>query len=129
MSAEARQRERRSAGAPHVELRRVTKRYGAVTAISDLSLAVDKGSFTALLGPSGCGKSTLLRMIAGLETITAGQCFIDNTDITDVPPAKRRIAMVFQSYALYPHMTVRQNIAFSLSDRRPAEKGSERARA
>jgi multiple sugar transport system ATP-binding protein len=100
---------------PHVELRRVTKHYGSVTAISDLSLKVDKGSFTALLGPSGCGKSTLLRMIAGLEAITAGQCFIDNTDVTDVPPAKRRIAMVFQSYALYPHMTVRQNIAFSLS--------------
>ena len=104
-----------SVNGPHVELRRVTKRYGAVTAISDLSLAVDKGSFTALLGPSGCGKSTLLRMIAGLETITAGQCFIDNIDVTDTPPAKRRIAMVFQSYALYPHMTVRQNIAFSLS--------------
>jgi ABC-type sugar transport system ATPase subunit len=101
--------------APHVELRRVTKRYGAVIAISDLSLKVDKGSFTALLGPSGCGKSTLLRMIAGLEAITAGQCFIDAIDVTDTPPAKRRIAMVFQSYALYPHMTVRQNIAFSLS--------------
>ena len=99
----------------HVELRHVTKRYGAVQAINDLSLTVDKGSFTALLGPSGCGKSTLLRMIAGLEEITAGQCFIDNTDVTDMPPAKRRIAMVFQSYALYPHMTVRQNIAFSLS--------------
>jgi ABC-type sugar transport system ATPase subunit len=103
------------AAAPHVELRRVTKRYGAVTAISELSLAVDKGSFTALLGPSGCGKSTLLRMIAGLEPITAGQCFIDNLDVTHVAPAQRRIAMVFQSYALYPHMTVRQNIAFSLS--------------
>jgi multiple sugar transport system ATP-binding protein len=101
--------------APHVELRRVTKRYGAVTAISDLSLTVDKGSFTALLGPSGCGKSTLLRMIAGLEPITAGQCFIDKLDVTDVAPAQRRIAMVFQSYALYPHMTVRENIAFSLS--------------
>ncbi len=101
--------------APHVELRRVTKRYGAVTAITDLSLTVEKGSFTALLGPSGCGKSTLLRMIAGLEEITAGQCFIDEVDVTDMPPAQRRIAMVFQSYALYPHMTVRQNIAFSLS--------------
>jgi ABC-type sugar transport system ATPase subunit len=100
---------------PHVELRRVTKRYGAVTAISDLNLAVDKGSFTALLGPSGCGKSTLLRMIAGLEAITSGQCFIDNIDVTDTPPAKRQIAMVFQSYALYPHMTVKQNIGFSLS--------------
>jgi ABC-type sugar transport system ATPase subunit len=100
---------------PHVELRRVTKRYGAVTAVNDLSLTVEKGSFTALLGPSGCGKSTLLRMIAGLEQITSGQCFIDSQDVTDVPPAQRRIAMVFQSYALYPHMTVRQNIAFSLS--------------
>jgi ABC-type sugar transport system ATPase subunit len=93
----------------------VTTRYGAVTAITDLSLAVEKGSFTALLGPSGCGKSTLLRMIAGLEEITAGQCFINDADVTDTPPARRRIAMVFQSYALYPHMTVRQNIAFSLS--------------
>ena len=102
-------------GAPHVELRRVTKRYGAVTAINDLNLAVEKGSFTALLGPSGCGKSTLLRMIAGLERISAGQCFINGVDVTEMPPAKRRIAMVFQSYALYPHMTVRQNIAFSLS--------------
>ena len=105
----------KSASAPHVELRRVTKRYGSVTAISDLSLTVEKGSFTALLGPSGCGKSTLLRMIAGLEQITSGQCFIDTVDVTDVPPAQRRIAMVFQSYALYPHMTVKQNIAFSLS--------------
>ena len=104
-----------AAAAPHVELRRVTKRYGAVTAITDLSLSVENGSFTALLGPSGCGKSTLLRMIAGLEKITVGQCFIGNTDVTDTPPAQRRIAMVFQSYALYPHMTVRQNIAFSLS--------------
>jgi ABC-type sugar transport system ATPase subunit len=100
---------------PHVELRRGTKRYGSVTAVSDLTLTVEKGSFTALLGPSGCGKSTLLRMIAGLEEITVGDCFINGVDVTDAPPAKRRIAMVFQSYALYPHMTVRQNIAFSLS--------------
>ena len=100
---------------PHVELRGVTKRYGAVTVISDLNLAIGKGSFTALLGPSGCGKSTLLRMIAGLEEISAGQCFIGSVDVTEVPPAKRGVAMVFQSYALYPHLTVKQNLAFSLS--------------
>ena len=117
--------------APHVELRRVTKRYGVVTAINDLNLAVEKGSFTALLGPSGCGKSTLLRMIAGLETITAGQCIINGVDVTEMPPAKRRIAMVFQSYALYPHMTVRQNIAFSLSvaGRRGKRRTSARSKS
>src|SRR6202451_2897158 len=111
-----------------VELRHVTKRYGAVQAVGELSLTVDKGSFTALLGPSGCGKSTLLRMIAGLEEITEGQCSIDEVDVTDTPPAKRRIAMVFQSYALYPHMTVRQNIAFSLSVAgQPTKVQNERA--
>jgi multiple sugar transport system ATP-binding protein len=99
----------------NVELKHVYKRYGAVQAITDLSLSVDEGSFTALLGPSGCGKSTLLRMIAGLEEITSGHCFINGVDVTDMAPAKRKIAMVFQSYALYPHLTVRQNIAFSLS--------------
>jgi multiple sugar transport system ATP-binding protein len=97
-----------------VELRSVKKRYGAVEAIKMLDLNVEKGQFCALLGPSGCGKSTLLRMIAGLEVVTEGKIFIDGIDVTNVPPAKRRIAMVFQSYALYPHMTVRQNISFSL---------------
>ena len=98
-----------------VELQNVTKRYGNVQVITDLSLKIEEGSFTALLGPSGCGKSTLLRMIAGLEEITAGTCLIDGVDVTDTPPSKRGTAMVFQSYALYPHLTVRQNIAFSLS--------------
>jgi ABC-type sugar transport system ATPase subunit len=100
---------------PYVELRNVSKRYGNVEVINNLSLGVEEGSFTALLGPSGCGKSTLLRMVAGLEEITSGQCFIAGTEVTSMPPAKRGAAMVFQNYALYPHLTVRQNIAFSLS--------------
>jgi ABC-type sugar transport system ATPase subunit len=97
-----------------VELRGVKKNYGPVEAIKNLDLSVEKGEFCALLGPSGCGKSTLLRMIAGLEAVTQGTIHIGGVDVTHVPPAKRRIAMVFQSYALYPHMTVRQNISFSL---------------
>ncbi len=99
----------------HVELQNITKRYGQFQAVTDLSLVIEKGEFCALLGPSGCGKSTLLRMIAGLEEVTEGKVVISGADVTDVPPAKRRIAMVFQSYALYPHMTVGQNIGFSLS--------------
>ena len=99
----------------HVELQNITKRYGQFQAVTDLSLVIEKGEFCALLGPSGCGKSTLLRMIAGLEVVTEGKVVISGADVTDVPPAKRRIAMVFQSYALYPHMTVGQNIGFSLS--------------
>ena len=100
---------------PHVEMQNITKRYGGFQAVTDLSLSIDKGQFCALLGPSGCGKSTLLRMIAGLEEVTEGKILIDGADVTEVPPAKRRIAMVFQSYALYPHLSVRQNIGFSLS--------------
>jgi ABC-type sugar transport system ATPase subunit len=100
---------------PHVELKNVSKRYGNVEVINDLSLEIEEGSFTALLGPSGCGKSTMLRMIAGLEEISQGRCFIAGDDVTVTPPAKRGTAMVFQNYALYPHLTVRQNIAFSLS--------------
>ena len=99
----------------HVELQNITKRYGQFQAVTDLSLVIEKGEFCALLGPSGCGKSTLLRMIAGLEEVTRGKVLISSADVTDVPPAKRRIAMVFQSYALYPHLTVGQNIGFSLS--------------
>ena len=99
----------------NVELNNVSKSYGSVEVINNLSLKVDDGSFTALLGPSGCGKSTLLRMIAGLEEITKGQCHIGGTEVTQTPPSQRGTAMVFQSYALYPHMTVAQNIGFSLS--------------
>ena len=98
-----------------VELSGITKRYGAVEVIRGLDLIVADGSFCALLGPSGCGKSTMLRMIAGLETVTEGTVKIGNRDVTHIEPAKRGVAMVFQSYALYPHLTVAQNICFSLS--------------
>ncbi len=98
-----------------VELQSITKRFGAVEVIRGLGLTVEDGSFCALLGPSGCGKSTLLRMIAGLEEITSGKALIGNVDVTNELPAKRRVAMVFQNYALYPHLTVEQNICFSLS--------------
>jgi ABC-type sugar transport system ATPase subunit len=98
-----------------VELKNISKRFGSVDVINDLSLSVADGSFCALLGPSGCGKSTLLRMIAGLEQTSAGQIVIGGQDMTHTPPAQRRTAMVFQSYALYPHLTVRKNICFSMS--------------
>jgi ABC-type sugar transport system ATPase subunit len=98
-----------------VELKGISKRFGAVEVIRNLDLSVADGSFCALLGPSGCGKSTLLRMIAGLEPVSDGTVQIGGTDVTHLPPAQRRVAMVFQSYALYPHLTVRGNICFSMS--------------
>lgn len=97
-----------------IQLKSVTKSFGDVQVIPPLDLTIEDGEFTVFVGPSGCGKSTLLRLIAGLEDMTSGSMEIDGTDATDVPPAKRGLAMVFQSYALYPHMTVRKNIAFPL---------------
>ncbi|WP_170479903.1 ABC transporter ATP-binding protein [Ruegeria arenilitoris] len=97
-----------------IQLKSVTKSFGDVEVIPPLDLTIEDGEFTVFVGPSGCGKSTLLRLIAGLEDITSGSIEIDGSDATDVPPAKRGLAMVFQSYALYPHMTVRKNIAFPL---------------
>ncbi|WP_136656576.1 ABC transporter ATP-binding protein [Nitratireductor sp. XY-223] len=97
-----------------VRLEGVKKCFGAVKVIPKLDLTIADGSFTVLVGPSGCGKSTLLRLIAGLEETTAGQILIDGVDVTDREPSDRSIAMVFQSYALYPHMTVAQNIGFGL---------------
>jgi multiple sugar transport system ATP-binding protein len=106
----------------HVQLVDIAKHFGTVRAIDNVSLEIEKGEFCALLGPSGCGKSTLLRVIAGLEVASAGQVRIGDLDITNTPPAKRRIAMVFQSYALYPHMSVRQNISFGLEIARESKE-------
>jgi multiple sugar transport system ATP-binding protein len=97
-----------------ITLRNVHKKFGGVTVIPDASLDIREGEFVVFVGPSGCGKSTLLRLIAGLEDLTSGTILIDGQDVTHVPPAKRGLSMVFQSYALYPHMTVRNNIAFPL---------------
>ncbi len=102
-----------------IELVNITKVFdGDVVAVDDVSLTVADGEFMVLVGPSGCGKSTLLRMIAGLEEVTAGSVEIGGRDVTDLAPRHRDIAMVFQSYALYPHMTVRQNLGYGLKVRR-----------
>ena len=97
-----------------IVLEKVKKSFGEVTVIPPLDLEINDGEFVVFVGPSGCGKSTLLRLIAGLEDVTDGTIRIDGQDATEVPPAKRGLAMVFQSYALYPHMSVRKNIAFPL---------------
>jgi multiple sugar transport system ATP-binding protein len=102
-----------------IELQNVTKRYGSdVVAVDDLSLSIGDGEFMVLVGPSGCGKSTLMRLVAGLERATAGRILIGSEDVTDDDPQDRDIAMVFQNYALYPHMTVETNLAFGLKIRK-----------
>jgi multiple sugar transport system ATP-binding protein len=97
-----------------VEIRNVTKRFGTATVLAQADLAIADGEFMVLVGPSGCGKSTLLRLLAGLEEVDEGDVLIGGERVNDLSPAKRGIAMVFQSYALYPHMSVRQNMAFGL---------------
>src|SRR5258707_7349156 len=96
-----------------ISLTKVGKVYGSVPAVHGVDLDVEDGEFVVFVGPSGCGKSTLLRMIAGLESITSGEISINGRVMNDVSPRDRDIAMVFQSYALYPQMTVRENIAFA----------------
>jgi multiple sugar transport system ATP-binding protein len=98
----------------YLQLQGIEKYYGEHRAIKGVDLTINKGEFIVFVGPSGCGKSTLLRMIAGLEFIDGGQLLLDGRDITHLPAAKRDLAMVFQSYALYPHMTVAQNMSFAL---------------
>jgi len=101
-----------------IGLERVRKEFGTVTAVDDVTLELGDGEFLVLVGPSGCGKSTLLRMIAGLEDVTSGTIRIGERDVTDLAPRSRDVAMVFQSYALYPHMSVRQNLGYGLRARR-----------
>jgi len=106
-----------------IALDKVTKIFaGGVVAVDDVSLTIASGEFLVLVGPSGCGKSTLLRMIAGLEEVTAGAISIGERDVTELPPRSRDIAMVFQSYALYPHMTVRQNLGYGLKVRKTPKR-------
>ncbi len=103
----------------NVRLDNVRKVYDPdVVAVEGASFEIEDGEFVVLVGPSGCGKSTTLRMIAGLESISGGSLFIENSKVNDLPPKDRDIAMVFQNYALYPHMTVRDNMAFGLKLRK-----------
>ena len=97
-----------------ISFENITKRYGKVVAVDNVSLTIEEGEFFSLLGPSGCGKTTLLRMLAGFETPTEGRILIDGQDVSEIPPNKRPVNMVFQSYAVFPHMTVAQNVAYGL---------------
>jgi sn-glycerol 3-phosphate transport system ATP-binding protein len=112
-----------------IAVRRVSKAWGAARAVDDVSFEVPEGTLAVLLGPSGCGKSTTLRLIAGLEVVTSGRIFIAGEDVTERPPVQRNIAMVFQSYALFPHLTVAENIVFGLRVRKvPAVERAARLR-
>lgn len=110
-----------------IRLERITKKFGDHVIIPSLDLTIHDGEFLTLLGPSGCGKTTLLRMIAGLETPTTGKVILDGQDITKLPPYKRNVNMVFQNYALFPHMTVAENIRFGLKMKKvPTEETEDR---
>ncbi|MBI2256426.1 MAG: polyamine ABC transporter ATP-binding protein [Proteobacteria bacterium] len=108
---------------PYIRIENVTKKFGDFVAVNDVSLNIYRGELFALLGGSGCGKTTLLRMLAGFEQPTSGKIYIDDVDMADIPPYERPTNMMFQSYALFPHMTVEQNVAFGLKqDKTPAEQ-------
>ncbi len=114
----------------HLVLDRLTKRYGDTTAVDDLSLAIDQGEFVSLLGPSGCGKTTTLQMVAGFVEPSAGAITLDGRDLLAVPAAKRGLGIVFQNYALFPHLTVAENVAFGLSMRKvPSAESRQRVDA
>ncbi|HSJ93209.1 MAG TPA: ABC transporter ATP-binding protein [Gaiellaceae bacterium] len=112
-----------AAAAPDIRLENVTKRFDDVTAVDDLSLTIDQGRFFALLGPSGCGKTTTLRMIGGFEEPTSGTILLGDRDVTGLPPYRRDVNTVFQSYALFPHLSIYENVAFGL--RRKGVKGDD----
>ena len=111
-----------------ITLERVGKAFADTVAVDDVSLSIADGEFIVLVGPSGCGKSTLLRMLAGLEEPTSGRISNGGRDVTDLPPRSRDIAMVFQSYALYPHMSVRENMAYGLKVRRASARAAPTGR-
>ena len=110
--------EERKEGATHLAIAGVSKRFGATAAVDGVSLAIARGEFFALLGPSGCGKTTLLRLLAGFETPDGGTIRLDGVDLAALPPYRRPVNMMFQSYALFPHMTVAGNVAFGLRQER-----------
>ncbi len=110
-----------------IALTNINKHYGSYHALKNVNLEIPKGQFVALVGPSGCGKSTLLRAIAGLETITSGNLTIAGADMTRMPPRKRDVAMVFQTYALYPHLTVEQNLTYSMRIRGASKEAMHKA--
>src|ERR1700727_3646665 len=112
---------------PFLEITKLQKRYGALDILKGIDLTLEKGGFLVLVGPSGCGKSTLLNMIAGLETVSEGEISIDGSVVNDLHPSRRDIAMVFQSYALYPNMSVGENIAFGMEMRGVPKPEREKA--
>ena len=105
-----------------IKLEHLTKRFGDTVAVNDLSITLESGRLIALLGPSGCGKTTTLNMISGILPVSGGSIFFDDRDVTSLPPEKRGIGLVFQNYALYPHMTVLQNICFPMEIQRIPKK-------
>src|SRR5918997_603818 len=110
-----------------IRLEAVTKRFAEVTAVDDLTLEIPRGAFYALLGPSGCGKTTTLRMVGGFEDPTEGRVFLGGEDVTQLPPYRRDVNTVFQSYALFPHLSVERNVAFGL-ERKQVSKAEVKRR-
>ena len=106
---------------PFIQIRSLSKRFGDFTAVDAINLDIERGELFAILGGSGCGKSTLLRMLAGFEAPTGGSILIDGADVTELPPYERPVNMMFQSYAVFPHMTVEQNVAYGLKKRKAVE--------